>query len=160
MEFNKAYTAVHNMICQSEALLALRDHLEKAKKVEDFLEDFKETKQTIQQEISDLEGYRNKLVQDISDSKASAESEETRRVKNLQSKLDQMRDTFDKDQGQRAKDLEDQITQNKMELVSLVDSIKSNEEKQKLQETELRSSEAELKAVQDALFQIKNSIGG
>ena len=158
--FEESYRAVHNMIAQNEALLALRDHLEKAKEVEDYLKSSDQKVEETKIEIGDLEKYRDQVIQEIADIKATAELEMSEKIKAFQTKFTRMEKNFEQDQGQRGKDLEDRITQYKLELVSLEDSIKTMQDEETSTAANLRATHEDLKAVEDALTQIKNSIGG
>ena len=158
--FEKSYRAVHNMIAQNEALLVLREHLEKAKEVEDYLKSSNQKVKETKKEIGDLEGYRDRVVQEISATKSDAALKASEKTKAFQAKFTRMRENFEQDQGQRGKDLEDRITQHKLDLIGLEDSIKTKHHEENSVASNLRATREELKAVEDALTQIKNSIGG
>ena len=158
--FEESYRAVHNMIAQNEALLVLRDHLEKAKEVEDYLKSSDRKVKETKKEIEDLEKYRDQVVQEISAEKSTAKLEIAEKIKAFQAKFTRMQENFEQGQGQRGKDLEDRITQYKLELVSLEGSIKVKRDEENSTASDLRATREELKAVEDALTQIKNSIGG
>lgn len=159
MKFKEAYRAVHNMIAQNEALLALREPLEKAKEVEDFLSSMSDSVEAIKAEITELESYRNEVVKKITQQQSEAEIKATKKLEALHSELNRTRQNFDKDQGQRAVALEDQITQHKLDLIRLEDSIKAKSEEERSLIVNLRDSRAEFQSVKQSLARIKNSIG-
>jgi len=158
--FEEAYRAVNNMVAQNEALLALREPLEKAKEVEVFLKSSGKMVDETKADIKNLESYREETVQAITRMKSDAGAKAAADIEELQKKFTQMREAHSKNQAERAKELEDEITGKKVELVSLEDSINSKHEELRTVTSELNTSGSDLRDVQTALAEIKNSIGG
>ena len=160
MKFKEAYTAVHNMIHQNEALLALREHLEAAKDAESYLKANKNELEKLNADIVSAKELKNEIEKAIKKRRLDIKAEAEKKNEEFQKKLKADWETYHAERTKHAADLSKEVTEKQSTLNNLITSIEAKRSQEKELEMAITAKQKELKTAQDSLNAIKMSIGG